>query len=79
MIPRTSHEQVVRSFKFLWAKSESPNWTLALIDGEELSTSLVFDQDGTVEEADGEQLTIWRPVAGNAPCWSLGLVDTLAI
>jgi len=79
LIPGTSHEQVVRGFKFLWAKSESPNWTLALIDGEELSTSLVFDQDCTVEEADGEQLAIWRPVAGNTPCWSLGLVDALAI
>jgi hypothetical protein len=52
---------------------------LALIDGEELSTSLVLDQDCTVEEADCEQLTIWGPVAGNTPGWSLGLVDALAI
>jgi hypothetical protein len=79
LIPRTSHEQVVRSFKFLWAKSKSPDRTLALIDGEELSTSLVLDQDCTVEEADCEQLTIWGPVAGNTPGWSLGLVDALAI
>jgi len=79
LIPGSSHEQIVRGFKFLWAKSKGPNWTLALIDGEKVSSGLVLHQDCAIKEPNGKQLTVWRPVAGNTPCRSLGLVDTLAI
>ena len=79
LVPRTRHEQVVRSFKFLRAKSDCPNWMLALVDGEQLTTSFVLHQDGSIEKTDSKELSIWRPVARYALGWSLGLVDALAI
>jgi hypothetical protein len=33
---------------------------------EKFSTSLIFDEDGSIEEADGEDLTVWRPVTNAA-------------
>ena len=61
------------------AEGESPHWALALVDGEELATSLVLDQNGTIEQPNGQQLSIWGPVAGDAPGWGLGLVHALTV
>ena len=60
-------------------EGEGPDWALALADGEELSARLVPDHDCTVEEADCQQLSIRRPVAGNTLGRGLGLVNALTI
>jgi hypothetical protein len=79
LIPGARHKQVVRRFELLRAESERPHRAHALVDGEELPSSLVLDEDGAVEETDGEELAVWGPVADAALRSCLGLVDALPV
>lgn len=52
---------------------------LALIDSEKLTTSLILHENGTVEETNSKELSIWTPVTSNAFSWSFCLINTLSI
>mmetsp|Transcript_39028 Transcript_39028/g.59438 ORF Transcript_39028/g.59438 Transcript_39028/m.59438 type:complete len:347 (-) Transcript_39028:167-1207(-) len=79
LIPRARNQEVVRGVELLGAEGDRPYGGRSLIDGEQLSSLLVFHQDDTVEEADSEQLAVGGPVARDALGRSLGLVNALAI
>jgi hypothetical protein len=64
-VPRAGNQQVVCGLEFLWAECECPHGLLglALVDDHELNPCLVLDEDGAIDEADGEDLAIGRPIA----------------
>jgi hypothetical protein len=59
----------------LRTEGKSPNGLLAFLNLEELNTCLIFDQDSSIKEADGKNLTVRRPVTGAALGGNLLLVN----
>ena len=50
-----------------------------MLDGEQLSTRLVFDRNMAITETNSQKLAVRTPVARGAWCRRLRLVDTLAV
>ena len=79
LVPGADHKHIVAGVELLRLESDSPSWLVALVDDEHLCADLVSDENLTIEEADGQQLPIWGPVAAQASSWKLSLVDLVSL
>jgi len=79
LVPRSSHEQVVRGLKFLWAESKCPDRVLALVDSHKLSSSFILYKNHTVEQSNSQNLPIRWPITNAAFIGCLCLINTLSI
>ena len=95
LIPGTNDQKVVRGIELLGTKLNTPDGLSSFAESHNLSfvlgnllspvdcqyilSSLVSDEDITIEKTDGKELTIWRPVAAQAARFKLGLSDCGAI